>query len=361
MQMKEKEAVEIVEQSSLEALGGLSLDVVYAHVDYLGRELSGPIDLYQRWERQQWSATAIDFTVDRRQWQAMSSSGREQLEAAFMAFFFGEQAVTDTLSPMVHASPDEENRLFLSTQLVDEARHSYFFARFFSEALGVGGGLREALAYVAAEAGQFGGGYGRIFEPRNGELVTLTEAVRLDPGNYGLWVQSIALYHLMIEGVLALPGQRRLLRLTRMNDLLPGFRAGFTAVTRDESRHVSYGIWALREAVRAGHESDIRTVVDRTLPYCIGVGGNPEVRLPRPQDLPPTMRLDPREQWSFVVDSITKRLRTAAMSPEYVADIESRSWGLIRAGVQKYEQLQGEEHPVRAWERGEVTAAAAVD
>ena len=356
MQMKEREAVEIVESSSLGALGTLSPDVVYAHVDYLGRELPGPIDLYQRWERQHWSATAIDFGEDRRQWRSMSQAAREPFESSFVAFFFGEQAVTDTLSPMVHAAPDEDNRLFLSTQLVDEARHSYFFARFFNEALGVEGGLRGALAR-AAEARQFGGGYGRIFEPQDGELARVTEAVRAEPGDYGLWVQSVTLYHLMIEGVLALPGQRRILRLTRLNDLLPGFRAGFTAVTRDESRHVSYGVWALREAVRAGHEPDIRTIVDRTLPYCVGIGGNPEVKLPRAQDVPPTMRLDPREQWAFVVDSITKRLRSAAMSPEYVADVERRAWDLIGAGLSRYEQLHGE-HPVRAWERGEVTAAA---
>jgi ribonucleoside-diphosphate reductase beta chain len=357
MQMQEQEAVEIVEKSSLQALGTLSPDVVYAHVDYLGRELPGPIDLYQRWERQQWSATEIDFSVDRRQWQAMTTGMRDQLEGAFLAFFFGEQAVTDTLSPLVHAAPDEDNRLFLSTQLVDEARHSYFFARFFNEALGVNGGLRETLAH-ASQARQIGGGYGRIFEPRDGELVTVTEAVRVEPGDYGLWVQAIALYHLMIEGVLALPGQRRILRLTRMNDLLPGFRAGFTAVTRDESRHVSYGVWALREAVRAGREADIRKVVDRTLAYCVGVGGNPEVKLPSPQDVPPTMRLDPREQWSFVVDSITKRLRTAAVSPDYVAEIDLRAWDLIHSGVKRYEELHGEDHPVRAWERGEVVAAA---
>jgi ribonucleoside-diphosphate reductase beta chain len=356
MQIQEEEAVQIVERSSLEALGTLSPDVVYAHVDYLGRELPGPIDLYQRWERQQWSATELDFSIDHRQWQAMSTGQREQLEGAFLAFFFGEQAVTDTLAPLVHAAPDEDNRLFLSTQLVDEARHSYFFARFFNEALGVPGGLRETLAH-AAQARQIGGGYGRIFEPTDGELVTMTEAVRLQPRDYGLWVRSITLYHLMIEAVLALPGQRRILRILRANDLLPGFRAGFTAVTRDESRHVSYGVWALREAVRAGREADIRTIVDQTLPYCVGVGGNPEVKLPRPRDVPPTMRLDPRDQWAFVVDSITKRLRTAAVSIEYVTEVEQRAWDLIRTGVKKYEVLHGEEHPVRAWERGEVTAA----
>lgn len=364
MQMREADAVRVVETTPLAGLGGLSPDVVYTHVDYLGRELPGPIDLYQRWERQQWSATEIDFSVDRRQWEAMPPPVRLQVEGGFVGFFFGEQAVTDTLSPLVHAAPDEDNRLFLSTQLVDEARHSYFFARFFNLVLGVEGGLREALAHVDGlvrqqqQTLQQRGGYGRIFDPDDGELVTTTEAVRQDPGDYGKWVQAIALYHLMVEGVLALPGQRRMLRILRATDLLPGFRAGFTAVTRDESRHVSYGIWALREAVRAGREPDIRAVVDRTLHMCVGIGTNPEVKLPRAADVPPPMRIDPREQWAFVVDSITKRLRTAGLDLAYVAAVDQRSWDLLRRAVEKYEERHGEEHPVRAWERGEIQAVA---
>lgn len=356
--MREADAVDLVERTALQDLAKLSTDVVYAHVDYLGRELPGPVDLYRRWERQQWSATDIDFAVDRRQWQAIHETVRNQLQTAFVGFFYGEQAVTDTLSPLVHAAPSEDDRLFLSTQLVDEARHSYFFARVFNEVLGVPGGLRETLAEVA-EMRVTGGGYGRIFDPDDGELDTLTEAVRLDPGDRSRWVQAVTIYHLLVEGVLALPGQRRLLRILRAGDLLPGFRAGFTAVTRDESRHVSYGVWALREAVRAGRERDIRLVVDRNLAACLAVGSNPAIKLPRPQDLPPSARLDPREQWAFVVDSITKRLRTAAVATGYVADVEKRSWSLIWDWVDEYEQRHGTEHPVRAWERGEVEAATA--
>jgi ribonucleoside-diphosphate reductase beta chain len=358
MHMGESEAVQVVESTPLSGLGELSPDVVYTHIDYLGRELPGPVDLYQRWERQQWSATEIDFSVDRQQWEALPPEFRDQVEGTFMAFFYGEQAVTDTLSPMVHAAPTEDDRLFLSTQLVDEARHSYFFARFFGQVLGVPGGLREALAHIEGEL-QDTGGYSRIFNPRDGELVTVTEAVRLDPGDYGKWVRSIAIYHLMIEGVLALPGQRRLLRVLRNSDLLPGFRAGFTAVTRDESRHVSYGVWALREAVKAGRQSDITDIVDRNLGFCIGVGGNPEVKLPSPVEVPPPMRVDPREQWSFVVDSVAKRLRSAGLDLAYVADVERRAWDLIWAGVAKYEAIHGDEHPVRVWERGEVEAQIA--
>src|SRR5438309_6250116 len=172
VQMKETEAVELVETTPLEGLADLQTDVVYTHVDFLGRELPGPVDLYQRWERQQWSATDIDFEVDRQQWRSLHERVREQMEGTFVGFFYGEQAVTDTLSPLVHGAPSEDDRLFLSTQLVDEARHSYFFGRVFNEVLGVPGGLHETLAH-AAELRVAGGGYGRIFDPDGGELVTV--------------------------------------------------------------------------------------------------------------------------------------------------------------------------------------------
>src|ERR1051326_1712554 len=183
VQMKEADAVELVETTPLEKLADLNTDVVYTHVDFLGRELPGPIDLYQRWERQQWSASALDFSVDREQWGNLHPGIRDQLQGTFGGFFYGEQAVTDTLSPLVHAAPDEEHRLFLSTQIVDEARHSYFFARVYHDVLGVGGGLKEALAHVG-DARENSGGYGRIFDPKDGELVTLTGAVRVDPHDY---------------------------------------------------------------------------------------------------------------------------------------------------------------------------------
>src|SRR5205823_2611401 len=134
--MREDDAVELVESTPLEGLGQLSADVVYRHIDFLGRELPGPIDLYQRWERQQWSASALDFSVDRRQWLTLPAEVHQQLEGTFRGFYFGEQAVTNTLAPLVIGAPTDEDRLFLATQLVDEARHAFFFARFFHDVLG---------------------------------------------------------------------------------------------------------------------------------------------------------------------------------------------------------------------------------
>src|SRR2546429_6059828 len=113
--MEETEAVELVETTPLEGLADLHTDVVYRHIDFLGRELPGPIDLYQRWERQQWSASAIDFSVDREQWQALHPGVRDQLEGTFGGFFYGEQAGTDTLAPLVMGAPGAEEPPFPPT------------------------------------------------------------------------------------------------------------------------------------------------------------------------------------------------------------------------------------------------------
>ena len=75
-------------------------------------------------------------------------------------------------------------------------------------------------------------------------------------------------YHLVIEGYLALGGQRNTLRLLRSIAILLGFVAGFTAVARDESRHVSFGIKLLQEAVR-DDAARFAPLIQRTLVECL--------------------------------------------------------------------------------------------
>ena len=57
----------------------------------------------------------------------------------------------------------------------------------------------------------------------------------------------MAVYHIVIEGVLALTGQKFILAWARNEKILPGFRGGFTAVARDESRHVAFGARVIRD------------------------------------------------------------------------------------------------------------------
>ena len=109
-------------------------------------------DLYQRWEQSNWSATAIDFTPDREGWAALTDLQRRSALWIYSMFFYGEDSVTDNLSPYIDAAPKEEQKYFLATQQVDEARHAVFFHRFFKEVIGAGDSIASTLAYTEAAA-----------------------------------------------------------------------------------------------------------------------------------------------------------------------------------------------------------------
>ena len=61
------------------------------------------------------------------------------------------------------------------------------------------------------------------------------------------------------------------------------------------------------------------------------------------------------------MESITQRLRTIGLRADYVAEVHWRAWSHVWTAVDLYERMHGEEHPVRAWERGEVRQGVAVN
>ena len=70
----------------------------------------------------------------------------------YAMFFHGEDAVADDLAPFIDAAPREEQKYFLATQQVDEARHAVFFKRFMHEVVGAGDGtVAGGLAAVEPE------------------------------------------------------------------------------------------------------------------------------------------------------------------------------------------------------------------
>src|SRR4051794_25740168 len=97
-------------------------------------------DLYARWERGNWSATEIDFSADHADWAALSEFERRAAVWNYGLFFYGEDQVTDGLSPFIDAAPREEQKYFLATQQADEARHAVLFSRFMAEVAGLGDG-----------------------------------------------------------------------------------------------------------------------------------------------------------------------------------------------------------------------------
>src|SRR3954449_872380 len=104
-------------------------------------------DLYRRWEEGNWRAYELDFSRDRDGWEALTDVQRRSAMWIYSMFFYGEDSVADNLSPYIDAAPTEEQKYFLATQQVDEARRSVFFHRFLKEVIGAPGAtIGETLA-----------------------------------------------------------------------------------------------------------------------------------------------------------------------------------------------------------------------
>jgi len=198
-------------------------------------------DLYARWEQGNWSATEIDLTEDARQWrEEFTEHERRAALWNYNLFFWGEDAVADNLSPYIDAAPLEEQKYFLATQQVDEARHAVLFKRFMHEVAGVGDGtMRGGLQQIKPELTW---GFRKVFD----RLDTMADELRKDRSRPKL-AAAITLYHVIIEASLAQPGQHFITSYLQERDLLPGFRAGMENVARDEQRHIAFGVKLLHD------------------------------------------------------------------------------------------------------------------
>src|SRR5438067_1661619 len=146
-------------------------------------------DLYERWEKGHWSATKLDFSQDMHDWhEVFSEHERKAAVWNYSLFFYGEDSVADNLSPYIDAAPHEEQKYFLATQQVDEARHAVFFGRFMSEVAGRGDSVASALAATRPELGW---GYLKVFN----RLDKMADELRKDRSRQQL-ARAIALYHI---------------------------------------------------------------------------------------------------------------------------------------------------------------------
>ena len=296
-----------LEQAPLTQLQPTPIDNVLQIIDEGLVHLPSYRELYYRWEKQQWKASEIDFEVDRQQWAAMSQDERNMRIYGLSAFFQGEASVTDTLSPYVIAMPEEEMRLFITTQQVDEARHTVFFARFFNEVIGLDRGKLEDtlvevrqymnpdLKYILIEA-----------------LEDVGDHLRQDPKNLTTLVEGVTLYHVIIEGTMALAGQRGILENYRLNNIFPAFRGGFTAVARDESRHVVFGVKFLRDMVQRDHAyaKVVQAAVEKYAQRAL------TAITPADEQIPNILAAgeDPWVTPRFAQDSLRKKLKVVGLS-----------------------------------------------
>jgi ribonucleotide reductase beta subunit family protein with ferritin-like domain/putative sterol carrier protein len=201
-------------------------------------------DLYARWERGNWSATELDFSEDARQWQEdFTEFERQAAVWNYCLFFWGEDAVADNLSPYIDAAPLEEQKYFLTTQQVDEARHAVFFKRFMHEVCGIGtGSMASGLQSIKPSLTP---GFRKIFD----RLDRMADELRADRSPAKL-AAAVTLYHVVIEASLAQPGQHFIYGYLERRDQLPAFREGMKNIAADEQRHIGFGVKLLADLNR---------------------------------------------------------------------------------------------------------------
>ncbi len=206
--------------------------------------LQTPQQLYELWERQQWQSHVIDLSQDREDWMALSEDDRAHLSWNLSSFFIGEERVTTQFSGLVQAYEDQSEEAYLTTQQVDEARHAQHFNRFYEQVVGLDGTFDARLERARNDLNP---AFIQLFD---GELVQSGKRLIADPTDIEAKVDFVTLYHMIIEGTLALTGQFFITEYLEEKGILPGFVEGFRLISQDEHRHVAYGTWFLQQKAR---------------------------------------------------------------------------------------------------------------
>ncbi|MDQ3934013.1 MAG: hypothetical protein M3340_05210 [Actinomycetota bacterium] len=306
-------------------------------------EPRGALASFDRWERQGWTVAELDLARDRDGWSALPSFLASELRFNVDRFFLGEAAVTETLAPLAHAAPETEWQLYLCTQLADEARHTMFFARYL-EAVGarepesdLGGYLRRSWDATPDH----------FSELLDRELHEVTRRV-WSSGEEADWYRAVTLYHLVVEGVLAVTGQRRLLDIIGDRPGLATLRSAVLNVARDESRHISFGVSALREGAVRGFGDAIAEQLEESVPHAAWIVVSPERPLPAliPARVLRAIGADFERRISRAGAALAGRVERIGLAG--TADALRRTWeSSVTAALDEYLAAHGREHPMR--------------
>jgi ribonucleoside-diphosphate reductase beta chain len=88
------------------------------------------------------------------------------------------------------------------------------------------------------------------------------------PDDVAAKIRFVTIYHLILESTLGLTSFRFITRYLEREGLLPGFVEGYSKIHHDETRHIGYGVWFLRETVATHPEMAevIRSMLRDLLP-----------------------------------------------------------------------------------------------
>ncbi|WP_019927183.1 hypothetical protein [Nocardia sp. BMG111209] len=300
-------------------------------------DTSGARALYDRWENQHWAVAALDFDRDRAVWEQLGPHHRAELLGALAEIEVGEISVTATLSSLVEHAGAEADQLYLATQLADEARHVLFFQTYLDRVTGVNSASELAAMRTRTD-------YGHYFDP---ELRRVTRAVHTSGGDPISWCTASVYYHLVTEGVLAVTGLRTNRRRAKALELHT-LDEGLTNVTRDESRHISFGVMAARRAVAAGlAEPLVAAYLDAVrLAAIVLVAPHTRLHVPMIRAASNFRAMQLRDAWSTARDRAVRQLSSIGLE-QHGPDAAAAFDAGVESGLDTYAETWGRPHLVR--------------
>jgi ribonucleoside-diphosphate reductase beta chain len=270
-------------------------------------QLNEPQTLYRRWEDSQWSPFEVDLETDAAQWPQLEQDRRTLILFVLSSLIVAEERITTKFSGLVGAYGSEEEATFLATQQVDEARHMQFYARFQDEVVAQPDLI---AAHVGRARSQVSDAFRHIFDVA---LVEAHQQLVAGPGDVEAKVRFVTLYHLVLEGALGLTSFKFITDYLSQHELLPGFVDGYSRIHHDETRHIGYGVWWLRQAV--GNDASAADAIRATLRDVL-----PSVAesLKPPGGVESVLGVDEDTLRGFALDGLTRRLRVIGVPLETV-------------------------------------------
>jgi ribonucleoside-diphosphate reductase beta chain len=263
-------------------------------------QLNDPETLYRRWEDSQWSPYAVDLSTDQAQWPELAGDRQALITFGLASLMVAEERITTKFTGLVAAGSTEEEVTFLATQQVDEARHMQFYARYQDEVIA---SPDEIGAHVSRAREHVSDAFRQIFDVI---LVNAHEQLLASPMDLGAKVRFVTLYHQVLEGTLGLTSFKFLTDYLSQNELLPGFVEGYTKIHHDETRHIGYGVWFLRETVREHPEQadTVRATLRELLPHVAE-----SLKLPGDGDASGVLGVSEDDLREFALHGLTRRLQ----------------------------------------------------
>jgi ribonucleoside-diphosphate reductase beta chain len=214
-------------------------------------------DLYRKAIRfGTWDPATIDLSQDKTDFVSLDENLKGYLIHFCTGFLDAEENVALKFCPWVMLGASTEQQAFLSTQLLEEFKHTEFFMRYFKEVFGL-----ERIAGVK----------NTVQQKLDDRVKKMLAALEQGPEEReAALVEGLTHYQGIIEGVQAMTGYEVYEVVYGSKGLLPGLGEGFTRIKEDEGRHVGFGLRMLKLFARnPKHAKNIRALYDEYLPHIL--------------------------------------------------------------------------------------------